>query len=109
MQKKKRKEKEAILLMHPTVRNNWIFKLSIRSKNISKDCVTYTNISKIHKLYNEFISTVSLDMTNFNKPGSASPRGCSGSLESHLPVFLVLPTSPHSKITSCLRPGTAEP
>ena len=65
--KKKRKEKEAILLMHPTVRNNWIFKLSIRSKNISKDCVTYTNISKIHKLYNEFISTVSLDMTNFNK------------------------------------------
>lgn len=34
---------------------------------ISLRCVTYTNISKIHKLYNEFISTVTLDTTNFNK------------------------------------------
>ena len=63
----KKRKKEAILLTHPTVRNYWILKLSIRSKNISKDCVTYTNISKMHKLYNEFISTVALDMTNFNK------------------------------------------
>ena len=63
----KKRKKEAILLMHPTVRNYWILKQSIRSKNISKDCVTYTNISKMHKLYNEFISTVALDMTNFNK------------------------------------------
>ena len=45
----KKRKKEAILLTHPTVRNYWILKLSIRSKNISKDCVTYTNISKMHK------------------------------------------------------------
>lgn len=49
--------------MYPTVRTNWIF----NCLSGLKDCVTYTNISKIHKLYNEFISTVTLDTTNFNK------------------------------------------
>lgn len=63
---KKRNKRKLYQRQWPFFCENWIFNC-LWSKNISEDCVTYTNISKIHKLYNEFISTVTLDTTNFNK------------------------------------------
>lgn len=65
MQKKKKRTKGSYTTyVNSTVRTNWIFNC-LSGLKISLKIVLHIQIFQIHKLYNEFISTVTLDTTNF--------------------------------------------